>query len=152
SLMYAAGGGAIGRSDLYVLALDGKPQPTPFVATDDVETHGQVSHDGRWVAYTSRRSGRFEVYVTPFPKTGGEPVQVSTSGGWYPRWRADGRELLFVTPDSKLAAAALDFTGGRATVVGVTELFAIRPRPMARLDGYPYAIAPDAKQILVNTF
>jgi serine/threonine protein kinase/Tol biopolymer transport system component len=151
TLLYVAGGGAIGRSDVYVLPLDDSRQPAPFLATDDVETHGQFSPDGHWVAYSSRRSGRFEVYVAPFPKTGIEAHQVSTAGGWYPRWRGDGREILFLAPDNKLMAVALDTASGRVQRGATTELFAIRARPMSRLDAYPYAIGPDARQILINT-
>jgi hypothetical protein len=55
----------------------------------------------QWVAYTSNETGRFEVYVVEFP--GGERKwQVSRHGGWNPCWRADGRELFYLTPEGTL--------------------------------------------------
>ena len=128
TLLYVAGGGAIGRSDLYTLPLTA-PSVRAVPWTDDVETHAQFSPDGHWVAYSSRHSGRFEVYVAPFPKTGAAATQVSTAGGWYPRWRGDGREILFLTPDNKLMAVALDTAGGRVQRGATTELFTIRAAP-----------------------
>ena len=59
-------------------------------------THSQVSPDGKWLAYASGQTGRGEVYVTPFP-TGDGKWLVSSNGGSQPRWRADGRELFYLT-------------------------------------------------------
>ena len=66
-LVYVAGGGIIGRSDIWVLPLSGEKKPAPFVETRFRESQGQFSPDGRWVAFMSNKSGRPEVYVTPFP-------------------------------------------------------------------------------------
>lgn len=72
------------------------------------EIQGQFSPDGRWLAYASNESGRYEVYVRTFPETGGT-WQISTAGGMQPRWRPDGAELFFVAPDTKLMAVPLRF-------------------------------------------
>ena len=67
----------------------------------------QFSPDGRWIVYVSPESGRTEVYVAPFPGPGSS-VQISTAGGFNPRWRADGREILYQSiTDNKLMAAAV---------------------------------------------
>jgi hypothetical protein len=80
--------------------------PRVFLNTPFTEQQGQFSPDGRWVAYQSNESGQFEVYVRPFPDPGGQ-WQVSGAGGISPRWRRDGRELYFLSPDGRLMAAAV---------------------------------------------
>ena len=67
-------------SDLWVLSVDGEPKPDSFLATDFDERSGQFSSDGRWVAYQSNESGRYEIYVRGFPQTGGK-WKVSVAGG-----------------------------------------------------------------------
>jgi Tol biopolymer transport system component len=67
---------------------------SPLVATGADEYSGSVSPDGRWLAYQSNESGRFEIYVRNLAEGGGR-WQVSTAGGEEPRWSADGRELFF---------------------------------------------------------
>src|SRR5512133_3121725 len=85
-------------------SLDGNHSLEPVATTDALETMGQFSPDGRYVAYVSDESGREEVYVTQFPATGSR-WQVSQGGGTEPRWRRDGRELFFFAPDDRLMAA-----------------------------------------------
>ena len=94
--------------DLWVLPLSGGRTPMPFIQTEFDEGHGRLSPDGRWMAYTSNETGRNEVYVQPFPASGGK-WQMSTSGGAQPRWRRDGKELYY------LAGAA----GGETSVTAV---------------------------------
>jgi hypothetical protein len=83
--------------DLWVLPLDGG-KPFPFLASRFTEVQGTLSPDGRWMAYASDESGRFETYVTEFPEKRGR-WQISTNGGMQPAWRADGLELFYVGPD-----------------------------------------------------
>jgi hypothetical protein len=92
-------------ADLNVLTLDAPAERavTPFARTAFDELSGLFSPDGKWIAYTSNESGRHEVYVQPFPETGAK-VMVSTHGGSQPRWRGDGRELFYLTPDPTLMA------------------------------------------------
>jgi Tol biopolymer transport system component len=83
---------------------------------------GQVSPDGRWIAYRSDESGKNEIYVSSFPKPAGK-LQVSTGGGITPRWRADGRELYYLAPDKRLMAAAVKETGALLQLGSVQPLF-----------------------------
>jgi eukaryotic-like serine/threonine-protein kinase len=69
---------------------------TDFVKTPFEEGHAQFSPDGKWVAHSSAVSGRAEVQLLRFPERG-SPVRVSTEGGSMPRWRADGRELFYLS-------------------------------------------------------
>ena len=62
---------------------------------------GVFSPDGRWLAYMSAESGRFEIYVRPFHGAGG-PWQVSTGGGLMPRWRRDAKAIFYLTIDGSL--------------------------------------------------
>ncbi len=95
-------------TDLWVLPLETR-QPYVFLKTDANELWGQFSPDGRWIAYQSNETGRYEIYVRPFAGPGG-PVPISSAGGVYPRWSRDGRELYFIAPDAKLLAVAIRAT------------------------------------------
>ena len=74
----------------------------PFLRTQFDETEPRFSPDGRWLAYTSNESGRFEIYVQPYPGPGGK-WQVSTEGGLDPVWNPNGRELFFRSGDDMMA-------------------------------------------------
>lgn len=89
--------------DLWILPLGEPGEPRPLVATAADEFQGQFSPDGRWLAYGSNESGRYEIYVQPFPPTDAK-WQVSTQGGTQPRWRADSRELYYLAADQKIMA------------------------------------------------
>src|SRR5207248_6155813 len=71
--------------DLWLLPLSGDRKPMALLNTQFVETFGQVSPNGRWLAYASNETGLLETYVQPFPRGAGK-WQVSTNGGQYPRW------------------------------------------------------------------
>ena len=81
----------------------------PVTQLQGDETEGQFSPDGKWVAFVSSISGRAEVFVQSFPD-GASRTQVSTGGGTQVRWSADGKEIYYLAPDSRLMAVA--FTAG----------------------------------------
>jgi eukaryotic-like serine/threonine-protein kinase len=91
--------------DLFVLPVGTGEKSKPFLRSTSAELLGMVSPDGRWLAYLSDETGRFEVYVQSFP-VGGRKVQVTTSGTAGARssqsviwWRRDGRQLGILSPD-----------------------------------------------------
>jgi Tol biopolymer transport system component len=84
-------------------------EPFTFLKTTANELWGQFSPDGRWVAYQSNETGRYEIYVRPFAARGG-PVPISIAGGVYPRWSRDGKELYFIAPDAKMMAVQIRAT------------------------------------------
>ncbi len=136
-------------SDLFILPLTGDRKPFPllqtqFGGTDD----GQISPDGRWVAYGSNESGKNEVYVAPFPGPGGK-WQISTAGGTKPRWRHDGSEIFYLTPDSKLMVASVSGKGASFDVGVVKQLFATRVVTFAGF--YQYDVSADGQRFLINT-
>jgi Tol biopolymer transport system component len=73
------------------------------VQTNFNEEQAQFSPDGKWVAYQSNETGRFEIYVQPFPGVEGKSL-ISTNGGGQVRWRRDGKELFYVALDGRLMA------------------------------------------------
>ena len=91
--------------DLLQLALDGTRRVTPLLQTKFDERNGIVSPDGRWLAYESDSSGRFEIYVRPFPNAGGGQWQVSDGGGTRPLWAPSGAKLFLYRPDGALCCA-----------------------------------------------
>jgi len=103
------------QSDLWAVSLTGDRKPVPVVRTSFDDVQGQFSSDGRWLAYASNESGRYEIYVQAFPDPGGK-WQVSTAGGVYPRWRRDGRELYYIDPDNRLTAVPILVTANARTV------------------------------------
>ena len=83
---------------LYALPLAGDRKPVPLVNTEFISHEGQLSPNGRWLAYRSFESGRSEVYVQGFAPDPSKPRgkwQISITGGELPRWRRDGKELFY---------------------------------------------------------
>lgn len=99
--------------NLFLLPLSGEQKPAPVAATRFRERGARFSPDGKSIAYFSNESGENEVYV--IPRLGsGEKVRVSVGGGAMPRWRRDGRELYYVTPDGTVMAVAFAGAGKEA--------------------------------------
>jgi Tol biopolymer transport system component len=66
-----------------------------LLSTEFTERDLALSPDGRWLAHVSNSSGRFEVYVRPFPDVNSYSRQISTDGGRFPLWAHNGRELFY---------------------------------------------------------
>ncbi len=132
--------------DVWALPLTGDRKAAPLLQGPFSEVEGQVSPDGRWIAYSSNESARREVYVQSFPPAGGK-WQVSTAGGEEPRWRRDGKELFYVA-GSKIMAVELK-TNGPTFEAGIPkELFEVRIGPPLR---NRILVTGDGKRFLVNT-
>ena len=63
-----------------------------FLASTANEVQARFAPNGRWLAYASDETGKFEVYVRPFPPASGQDL-ISAAGGMQPEWRRDGKEL-----------------------------------------------------------
>jgi serine/threonine protein kinase/Tol biopolymer transport system component len=114
---------------------------------------GSLSHDGRWLAYTSDESGRYEIHVVPFPGPGGGKWQVSSGGGGLPKWSGDDREIFFVEGGKRLMAASVGGRGAAFEVGAVRPLFEARFRTENYLGygvGAVYDVASDGTRFLVN--
>ena len=140
------------KYDLWMLPLEGDHKPIPYLQTPFNELHGQFSPDGRWIAYASDESGRFEVYVQTFPASGPK-WQISTAGGDFPRWRRDGKGLYFIAADQKLMEIPVKTGSGSSAAFepGVPQpLFRIEPLSTAVTGAIPYQPASDGQRFLVN--
>ena len=107
------------RADLWYLPMDnGKAgKPGVFLHSEANEMFGQLSPDDQWMAYTSDESGRREVYIRSFP-SGEDPTKISIDGGEEARWKADGKELFFISADGKMMSVSIKSgTGARASIV-----------------------------------
>jgi eukaryotic-like serine/threonine-protein kinase len=87
--------------DIWITTV-GDRKVQPFLRTPFNESVPMFSPDGRWIAYISNESGRWEVYVQPYPSTGGK-WQISAEGGTEPVWNRNGRELFFRNGDKIMA-------------------------------------------------
>lgn len=131
--------------DLWLLPLRDRT-PSPFLRTENNELGAQISPDGRWAAYTSDESGRWEVYVTGFPAAGGK-WQISTTGGMQPRWRHDGKELFYLSADRKLMC--VEIKEGNSFESGETKpLFDTRSRYTGNV---AYDVSTDGQKFLINS-
>ena len=134
-------------TDLWLLPLTGDRKPVKFIASPAEEMHGNFSPDGHFIAYTSNESGRFEVYVQTFPLSN-RKWQVSTNGGYEPRWRADGREIYYLSEDRKLMAV-LVAAGPSFDVPKL--LFQTRVPAGVTANRTHYVPSRDGQRFLVNT-
>jgi len=115
-----AGMGPNGNFDVSMLTLEDK-KVEPLLASNFREADPNISPDGRWLAYTSSESGRLEVYVRPFPAGAGR-WQVSDTGGGFPRWAGNGREL-FYRVDDGIMSASIEAVGDSIRTGKPTRLF-----------------------------
>ena len=133
--------------DLFAFAISGSAKAYPLVSTPFNDLQGRISPDGKWLAFASDETGRFEAYVQRFPEGYGRQ-QVSSGGATHPRWRGDGRELFFLSADRKLMAVSF---GTMGEVGKRVELFATRSIPGASPYTTAYQPSQDGQRFLVNT-
>ena len=88
----------------------------------------------RWIAYMSRESGQSEVFVRPFNRAGPAKRVSDVGGGGWPRWRRDGKEIVYLALDNKLMSVAVDGEGAVLKAEAPRSLFPAPLRPITRLD------------------
>jgi serine/threonine protein kinase/Tol biopolymer transport system component len=130
--------------DLWLLPLEGNRKPIPYLQTSFDEASAKfapgLGGPARWMAYQSNESGQNQVYVQSIPP--GAKYQISTSGGAQPRWRADGKELYYLSTDQKLMAVPIAL--GASVEPGT-------PQPLFSNAGISgFAPSPDGQRFLVN--
>jgi len=135
--------------DLWFLTLPAL-KSTLFIKAASIVRNGQFSPDGKWVAYASNETGKWEIYVTSFPDARGK-WQVSTGGGEEPRWRGDGKELFYISSDSKMMAVPVTI-GANFDAGAPVALFQAVPRqPVSTNDQFVYDVARDGQRFLILT-
>jgi serine/threonine protein kinase/Tol biopolymer transport system component len=137
-------------TDISVLSLEGKRELAAYLANPAYsETRGAFSPNGRWVAYESNESGRFEIYVRPFPNSSGSQSKVSSDGGSFARWSSDGRELFYLSPSGVLMAVPVNITGDVFNHGAPHELFRTRIAATEMADVLsPYNVTVDGRFLM----
>jgi serine/threonine protein kinase len=136
--------------DIWALRIDGDRQPFPVVRTKYEERDAQFSPDGKWIAYQSNESGRFEIYVQPFPGPG-EKSPVSSNGGAQVRWRRDGKELFYIALDGRLVAVPFASTSEVVETGSPTPLFPAHVGAVQDISLPNYIVSPDGQRFLIDT-
>ncbi len=141
--------GANTRRDIWRVALDGERVPTPVVQSPAAESHGQLSPDGRWIAYTSNETNSTEVYVQA-PKVGARKWPISLGGGAAPRWRGDSQELYYIG-EGKLWA--VDIAARGDTIVAGSPQALFNHGGVSQHGGsyFSYAVTADGQKFLVTS-
>jgi Tol biopolymer transport system component len=119
------------RQDVYYIDLNGDKKLTPFIQSPANEAGAVLSPNGKWLAYQSDESGRYEVYVIAFPGPGGK-WQVSNGGGGSPFWSADGKQLYYTIGDKLMMAPiqnveTFQFGAPSALPIHVNEFASLGP-------------------------
>ncbi len=133
------------------MPMTGDRTPFAVVRTKFAERDARFSPDGRSIAYQSNDSGRFEVYVQPFPI--GERQRVSLGGGVQPEWSDDGRELFYLALDGHLVAVPVASSSlGQPLAIGkAAPLFRTRLGALHDIALRQYASSKDAQRFLLDT-
>jgi len=142
--LQAISGGTTGW-DIWVYSFADKA-PKPFLQAPYAETAAVFSPDSRWLAYASDESGRYEVYVQPFPGPGSKSL-VSTAGGAQPRWRADGREMFYREPSGRFMAVPVTLGAGSFEAGTPRPLFELRANATP---GNHYDVTADGQRFIVS--
>jgi eukaryotic-like serine/threonine-protein kinase len=150
------------KYDLWVLPMEGDPNPRPFLRTEANEIDGRFSPDARWIAYVSDQSGSNEVYIRGFSPSSAaaasdadSEIQISKGGGTGPRWRGDGKELFYRAPDGKVMAVEMT-----ANAIAISEgmskaLFAVPPDLTIRMTNFSgflqsWDVGKNGSRFLIN--
>jgi eukaryotic-like serine/threonine-protein kinase len=141
-----------GGVDIWALPLEGR-EAFAVVQTQFNERLGQFSPDGKWIAYQSDKTGRFEIYVQPFPGTGGD-FPVSTNGGTQVRWNPRGTELFYVAADDRLMAVPIRLPSNATTFEVGKPLWLSGTNIGGAIPGanrHAYMVAPDGRSFVINS-
>ncbi len=129
-----------------VVSLTGERKAEMILQEEFSEGNGDISPNGRWIAYESNESGRNEVYVRPFPEVNTARWQISTDGGTRPLWARNGRELFYYAlPGVVMAVPVVDgvsFAAGAPKVV-------FKGTYLAPFAGRMYDVSPDGRRFLM---
>jgi Tol biopolymer transport system component len=123
-------------------------EPIPLIKTPYRDLMGQISPDGRWLAYASDESGDLHVYVQDFPDLTGK-WQISREPGTMPRWRGDGEELFFVSMQREMMAVPVDGSGAQLKLGEVTKLFDSELAGWMGTRTHQYVVTSDGQRFLM---
>jgi len=137
-----AGGG------IFAVRPEYEEEPVAIVDTDAREFSPTLSPDGHFMAFMSNETGRYEIYVVPFPNAADARWAVSTSGGRSPRWSPTGDEIFFIDATDNVVSVPVEteptFTFGSAQV-----LFSAADYAVELYWHPPYDVAPGGERFLM---
>jgi eukaryotic-like serine/threonine-protein kinase len=136
-------------SDLWVLPLAGERKPHPYLSTPFNEDTVRLSPDGRWVAYVSDESGRYEIYVRPFPDANGGKWQITTDGGQEIAWAPGGTELFYRAGSARERMMVVDIQSQPTFMPGRPRLLFAAPYFSRVATGSDYGVSPDGQRFLM---
>ena len=136
-------------ADVMAVRLDGKREPRVVIQTAGAEGLSRLSSDGRWLAYVSNLTGRFEVLVQPFPGPGA-PVRVSTNGGVEPIWGPKDQELYYIEAASNSVMAVKVSTEPTFTFGPPEVLFEGTYLHDYDFAAPTYDVAPDGRFLMIK--
>jgi Tol biopolymer transport system component len=137
--------------DVWAMPMSGDRKPFAVVRTKFEERDARFSPDGKWIAYQSNESGRFEIYVQPF-QSPGERRRISTDGGVQAQWSRDGRELFYLGLNGQLVAVpvGLSSAGGFSAGAAV-PMFTARVGSLQDIPTNLYSVSSDGQRFLLDT-
>jgi eukaryotic-like serine/threonine-protein kinase len=151
-ITYKLGQGAF--EDIYAQEIkDGKAEgkPIPVVVGPYHKDEPQFSYDGKWLAYTSDESGgTYQVYVIPFPPDGVRKITVSKNGGGQPRWRGDGKELFFRSPDNGIMAADMNLAANLSASIPHLLFVGLNSAVSREPTRHQWAVTPNGQRFLIR--
>jgi serine/threonine-protein kinase len=136
-------------ADVMQMALDGTRRVVPLVQSPFDDRNGIVSPDGRWLAYEANDSGRFEVYVRPYPEVSNGRWQISADGGMQPVWSHTGDELIYLSSRGALMGVHV---GPGAAWASTTPIQLVKPGYFGGLvasTGRRYDVSSDGQRFLI---
>jgi Tol biopolymer transport system component len=162
-ILYARGS-ITDQADIWVLPMAGDRRPRLFVHAPAAAYDGQFSPNARWVAYTSKESGKEEIYVVPFDAarvlnagsdspgaTASGKWLISPSGGRCPRWRRDGKEIFYLSVDNQMMAVEVQERGDGIEVRPAQALFKAGIPLLPVVSFSPYDVTQDGKKFVITT-
>jgi Tol biopolymer transport system component len=146
-LLYQQSSDSDSKSGLYVVPTSGAEQPRQLVGFPLYTADGSLSPDGRWVVYSSQQQGTNRIFLSPF--SGSAPrVQVSFDQGAHePRWRKDGKAIIYNCDDGYLKETEVYFRNGEPSLGATRTLFRASAELVPQA-GQTYDLAPDGHFIV----
>jgi serine/threonine protein kinase len=128
-----------GHWNVWILPMSGDKKPYPLLDSNYDQGSAIFSPDGKWLAFESKETGRYEIYLVPFPDATSK-LAISTDGGRNPRWSLRGQELFYLGEDGRVMAASLH--------AGKTGLQVTATHPLFKNDLHYFDVSSDGKRFL----
>jgi serine/threonine-protein kinase len=135
--------------DVMQVELTGNHTITALVQSPSAERNGNVSPDGRWLAYEANDSGQVEIYVRPYPHINSGHWQVSTGGGTRPLWARTGKELFYISPAGAIMRVGVAAGASWATTTPSTIVKEGYTTALGAFLGRNYDVSQDGQRFLV---